>query len=628
MPAMSAIRLLASFLATCLATTAGLAISVDPLSLDDRADRSGLIGRGTVEAVIASRNAEGLIFSEATIRMTETFKGRFPARVTLRYRGGEVADGGESLAGQPELRPGEERIFFLTAVKDGSFQIMAGPEGAPLIETPGTAKAPGLQTLKWMRARFPRPAQGMAFEESSSPERSATAAPTPAAPQVSSTEVEGLLLPPRRSTLADRGAPIDYLVDADALPAGISLEQALLAVENALSAWTAASSVTFRFEGLQSFGMAANDLVTDDGRLRIQLHDTYEAINNASNVLGIGGQSYQWNGDFSDGGTGGRVQDVEFHLATRSFVIIEHTSSSLGALHTFKSVIGHEVGHALGLSHSSEDPDETDPELSKALMYYRTQANPQGAELTAWDLAAVLRAHPLVPPPFGFDRVIRAVTGFNELTNPNVNQVDLRGRSLNGGSPSPQLISPSAHNGSFSLSGMILTYTPAEAFEDSPEIDPAGTDFYDATYVRFSDGANLSPPIEVRVLQYLLDTLPSGAPDGLPNSWMLTHFGSSSPVVGLSGATDDPDEDGLANLQEFLLGTDPRSPHSRLAVASITPAAMQWQARPFDVYEIQTSEDLVSWEWLRTERPEDSTGTFEHPPLDGAARFFRVQRVD
>jgi hypothetical protein len=43
--------------------------------------------------------------------------------------------------------------------------------------------------------------------------------------------------------------------------------------------------------------------------------------------------------------------------------------------------------------------------------------------------------------------------------------------------------------------------------------------------------------------------------DGIPDAWELYYFGT----LGLSDA-DDPDHDGLTNLQEFLAGSDPFNP--------------------------------------------------------------------
>lgn len=40
--------------------------------------------------------------------------------------------------------------------------------------------------------------------------------------------------------------------------------------------------------------------------------------------------------------------------------------------------------------------------------------------------------------------------------------------------------------------------------------------------------------------------------DGLPDAWEMEHFGHTN-----YGGTDDPDDDGLSNFQEYLHGTSP-----------------------------------------------------------------------
>jgi hypothetical protein len=48
--------------------------------------------------------------------------------------------------------------------------------------------------------------------------------------------------------------------------------------------------------------------------------------------------------------------------------------------------------------------------------------------------------------------------------------------------------------------------------------------------------------------------------DGLPDWWEVAHGLDPNDATGINGASGDPDHDGLTNLQEYQLGTDPMNP--------------------------------------------------------------------
>ena len=64
---------------------------------------------------------------------------------------------------------------------------------------------------------------------------------------------------------------------------------------------------------------------------------------------------------------------------------------------------------------------------------------------------------------------------------------------------------------------------------------------------------------------FAVDSAADGDGDGLPDAWELTYFGTLG-----DGPGGDPDGDGVTNLQEYLAGTDPNDPTSKLAITDYT----------------------------------------------------------
>lgn len=88
-------------------------------------------------------------------------------------------------------------------------------------------------------------------------------------------------------------------------------------------------------------------------------------------------------------------------------------------------------------------------------------------------------------------------------------------------------------------------------------------------------GATPLPPVEVRVISFAIDA----GLDGLPDLWAQGY--------GVTGSTNDPDQDGLSNIHEWLCGTSPVASNEYLKILSFDGEEMAWPARPYDAYEIQ-----------------------------------------
>jgi hypothetical protein len=565
--------------------------------ISDLLGRSDAVCIGTVLNNRALEKGPGRrIFTATGFTVGETFRGMFGETVRAEHRGGELDGRGEEYCGRPVFRRGETYLLFLNRREDGTLYCAA--------RMPDTD--PGYtDLLEVLRA-----------SENGEPGAGLDVSDQPASPYVTMDLLPGSTGYSSRFLQGDRGEPIEYVVDMDTWPSGITSNQALGAVSNAFAAWSAATTLSFRFGGVESFGMAAPDLNSNDGRIYIQLHDNYGYIN-PSSTLARGGRSYTYSSSWPQGGLGGRVGTNEFDLTRRGFVVMEHTKASLSMLSSFEEVLCHEIGHVLSLDHSSENSSEPDGMLSEAIMYYIAHLDGRGASLTGWDSNTVHIVHPLADtPPYGYERIIEAVTqpGSPPAYASGANRAGVAAYDLQGGAW-PVLLSENRFegNGIFTLEdGNIVFFTPAGYFGDA-EASPGS--YYGRCFVRMSDGVNLSPPVAVSVVSFNAD----GNSDLLQDSWASAY--------GVSGAASDADDDGLSNYEEWLLDLDPTNAASCLRIA-LSGETLLWVAKPDELYQLQHSTDL-SGGFRAYGNPVIAGSTNEiRTFIPETQAFFRVQRLE
>lgn len=587
--------------------TAGAA-SLLPSTPADRAGRA----EGVVLAELAHRHGvkpDGTVMTRHVFRTVEVLKGTFPAYFELHTSGGEWKDVIHADSRFPTLTPDTQYLLFVEK-RGGRMIPIDGPLGAV---DPETVELPAL------RAAVADMEPGGDFTEFEEEPMSVQFAVTSS----------GLLDNGgfRRFTEGDRDQAVPVLADVSTLPSGITGEEALIALRNALDAWEAVSTVQFRFEGTEVFAKSADEFDSEDGLVvRVQFHDNFDKISDTSNTLGFGGATFS-----GVSGSAGTLDGDPFHLIRFGYVILNHPKSALGDEVTLEEVVAHELGHVLGLAHSSETDPETDPELEDAQMYFLIHKDGRGADPRTWDVDTAAKAYPANTPPYSFDRKFHAVTvpGGWTLSNPEVNQVVMEGWDLNDDPLSFSVTSGTTINGSFSLSGNTVTYTPSGFFADSDVSDPADI-FNDQLIGTLSDGVNLSPPVEVWIIGFRTDTEPANTPDGVPDAYMTTHYGSADG----STAGADTDGDGFTTLEEFLMRTDPTDPDSGLILTGVGDGTVEWTGRRFDLFRVQTSSDLTVGDWTTIRlatQPEDlPVVTEEHLPSAeaGGALFYRVRRVD
>jgi hypothetical protein len=344
--------------------------------------------------------------TEYLMTVERVLKGTVDASVvTVRVPGGRAADGSElRLYGAPRFRKGERAMLFLSPRADGTYGILHFLQGAfhrarvggrdvayrdesevrVLPGGDGDASRAARhfdRFADWIedRARGEirerdymvrlRPSQMQALVE-----------------QFTLFEVDGLNL---RWFTFDNGGSVAWLAHQGGqtgLTGGGFAE-----FQRALQAWNNESGTPIRLTyggttsesaGFDHFDNK-NVLLFDDPNQDIE--GTFDC--SEGGTLAVGGP---WSDSSSTGNFNGRRY---VRIQAADIVINDGVSCrfsrSPNASKMMEEIYAHELGHGLGMGHSSEDASETNFTLRDALLYFRVHDDGRGARLASDDIAGI-----------------------------------------------------------------------------------------------------------------------------------------------------------------------------------------------------------------------------------------------
>jgi len=210
--------------------------------------------------------------------------------------------------------------------------------------------------------------------------------------------------------------------------------------------------------------------------------------------------------------------------------------------------------------------------------------------------------------------------------SPNLLDLMLRGHS---GLANEQVIGNRVNLTSISGSDVVRAYV------EGPQINPAATDVGVGftTFPRRNQAQTHQVEVELTGAGPHLLTLgfdlgtnltnPDSDNDGLPDAWEMTYLGT------LNGtAASDSDLDGLSNMQEYVLGSNPNLASSGRPATSVAsgPGGFVFTFPTIlgRTYQPQVSTDLSNWSALGSPMVGDGTSQSVTDPVAGSKRFYRV----
>ena len=358
---------------------------------------SAAIVTGTVTAS-APRRIDGRIVTETTVVVDRVYKGAIGGMsVTVTTPGGEVDGERAVVFGAPSFVADEAVLLFLQESPAGEVRTTALALGAYRLETAvdGTILATRMIPTRETRRLDDIAATAQALGDPGSDVGTTD-------PDGSGTPVTAYFTllgsPPGRWFQADSGQAVRYAVANADVQLGSAVSDSV--VDAAMAAWTdvPTASIVLERGGSASTGPSIAGGKCD-GRSVVQFNDPANEIgslSNCSGILAVGG--------FCTKSTTGQFNGQTFaRISEGDLTVNNGLADCFPRRRDYEEIVTHEIGHSIGLGHSSENPNEPDPVLRDATMYFLAHLDGRGASLRADDVAAVSFVYKIENDPNDLD---------------------------------------------------------------------------------------------------------------------------------------------------------------------------------------------------------------------------------